>query len=63
MVKKAATIALTVVALSLGSCVGGGPEAKAWEKEYGVAIIGAGMGGLSCGAYLAKAGLKVLIHE
>lgn len=63
MVKKAATIALTVVALSLGSCVGGGPGAKAWEKEYDVAIIGAGMGGLSCGAYLAKAGMKVLICE
>jgi phytoene dehydrogenase-like protein len=30
---------------------------------YDVVIIGAGIGGLTCGCYLAKAGLKVLIVE
>ncbi|MBF0533291.1 MAG: NAD(P)/FAD-dependent oxidoreductase, partial [Candidatus Omnitrophica bacterium] len=33
------------------------------ENKYDVAIIGAGIGGLVCGGYLAKAGLKVLIVE
>lgn len=33
------------------------------ENEYDVAIIGAGIGGLSCGALLAKRGLKVLVVE
>jgi len=32
-------------------------------KRYDVIIIGAGMGGLSCGSLLAKEGLKVLICE
>lgn len=32
-------------------------------KKYDVVIIGAGIGGLTCGCYLAKAGLKVLIVE
>lgn len=31
--------------------------------EYDVILIGAGIGGLSCGAYLAKGGAKVLIAE
>jgi len=31
--------------------------------SYDAVIIGAGMGGLSCGALLAKKGLKVLICE
>lgn len=31
--------------------------------KYDVAIIGAGIGGLVCGSYLAKAGLKVIIIE
>ncbi|MFH1397957.1 MAG: NAD(P)/FAD-dependent oxidoreductase [Candidatus Omnitrophota bacterium] len=33
------------------------------NKEYDIIIIGAGIGGLTCGCYLAKAGLKVLIVE
>lgn len=33
------------------------------NDEYDVIIIGAGIGGLTCGCYLAKAGLKVLIVE
>ena len=32
-------------------------------KKYDVVIIGAGIGGLTCGCYLAKEGLKVLIVE
>ncbi|OGP81679.1 MAG: hypothetical protein A2Z08_09560 [Deltaproteobacteria bacterium RBG_16_54_11] len=33
------------------------------KTEYDVVIIGAGMGGLSCGTLLAKKGLRVLICE
>ena len=33
------------------------------SNEFDVIIIGAGIGGLVCGCYLAKAGLKVLIVE
>lgn len=33
------------------------------KDEYDVVIIGAGIGGLVCGCYLAKAGMKVLILE
>lgn len=33
------------------------------HKSYDVAIIGAGPNGLICGAYLAKAGLKVILLE
>lgn len=33
------------------------------KDEYDVIIIGAGIGGLVCGCYLAKAGMKVLIVE
>jgi len=33
------------------------------NDKYDVAIIGAGIGGLVCGCYLAKAGLKVIIVE
>lgn len=33
------------------------------DKKYDVIVIGAGIGGLTCGCYLAKAGLKVLIIE
>jgi len=33
------------------------------KDKYDVVIIGAGIGGLVCGCYLAKAGLKVLIVE
>jgi len=33
------------------------------SEKYDVVIIGAGIGGLVCGCYLSKAGLKVLIVE
>ncbi|MFA7115382.1 MAG: NAD(P)/FAD-dependent oxidoreductase, partial [Candidatus Omnitrophota bacterium] len=33
------------------------------KNAYKVVVIGAGVGGLTCGCYLAKAGLKVLIVE
>jgi len=33
------------------------------KYDYDVVIIGAGIGGLGCGCYLAKSGLKVLIAE
>jgi len=33
------------------------------KNEYDVIIIGAGIGGLVCGCYLAKAGMKVLMVE
>ncbi len=36
---------------------------KAEENNYDAIIIGAGIGGLVCGCYLAKAGMKVLICE
>ena len=36
---------------------------KSSTDTYDVAIIGAGIGGLVCGCYLAKAGMKVLIAE
>lgn len=53
-------MALAIVALSPLSLTGSVVKA---EKEYDVAIIGAGMGGLTCGACLAKTGLDVLICE
>ena len=34
-----------------------------WTMDYEVLIIGSGLGGLECGALLAKRGLKVLILE
>ena len=33
------------------------------KNKYDVIIIGAGISGLVCGCYLAKAGMKVLIVE
>lgn len=33
------------------------------EKQYDVVIIGAGMGGLACGAILSRAGLRVIVLE
>ena len=33
------------------------------KRDYDAVIIGAGIGGLVCGCYLAKAGLKTLIVE
>jgi all-trans-retinol 13,14-reductase len=33
------------------------------KDKYDVIVIGAGIGGLTCGAYLAKAGLSVLVAE
>ncbi|PIV20514.1 MAG: hypothetical protein COZ69_16350 [Deltaproteobacteria bacterium CG_4_8_14_3_um_filter_45_9] len=32
-------------------------------KRYDIIVIGAGMGGLSCGTLLAKEGLRALICE
>lgn len=37
--------------------------AQAADRSYDVIIIGAGMSGLVCGAYLAKAGMRVLVAE
>lgn len=36
---------------------------KAYKNSYDAIIIGAGISGLVCGCYLAKAGMKVLIVE
>lgn len=36
---------------------------KRSSEEYDAIIIGTGIGGLVCGCYLAKAGMKVLICE
>ncbi len=36
---------------------------RADQASYDAVIIGAGIGGLVCGCYLAKAGMKVLIAE
>ena len=33
------------------------------NNKYDIVIIGAGVGGLACGCYLAKSGFKVLILE
>lgn len=38
-------------------------DVQAHHTSYDVVIVGAGIGGLVCGCYLAKAGLKVLIIE
>ena len=42
------------------SAAGGTPE---FGERYDVVVIGAGIGGLSCGALLARSGLKVLVVE
>ena len=36
---------------------------KDFDEEYDVVVIGAGMGGLSCAAYLAKEGKKIKVLE
>lgn len=39
------------------------PQTSKGEDEYDVIIVGAGIGGLTCGALLSKRGYKVLILE
>ncbi len=39
------------------------PTAAKQQNEYDVAVVGAGMGGLTCAALLAKRGYKVLVME
>ena len=43
--------------------VGVDPQTPKGEDEYDVIIVGAGIGGLTCGALLSKRGYKVLILE
>lgn len=38
-------------------------DARRFDEEYDVAVIGAGVGGLTCAAYLAKQGKKVKVFE
>jgi len=38
-------------------------KTNAQQNAYDAVIIGAGIGGLVCGCYLARAGMKVLICE
>lgn len=38
-------------------------ENKELKNQYDAVVIGAGIGGLTCGAFLAKKGLSVLISE
>jgi all-trans-retinol 13,14-reductase len=39
------------------------PTTKKAKNEYDVIVVGGGFGGLSCGAFLAKNGYKVLVLE
>jgi phytoene dehydrogenase-like protein len=39
------------------------PGVNTYNDTYDAVIIGAGLGGLVCGCYLAKAGMKVLLAE
>src|SRR4030042_6088839 len=38
-------------------------DARRFDEEYDVAVIGAGIGGLTCAAYLAGKGKKVKVFE
>ena len=38
-------------------------DTKRFDEEYDVVVIGAGIGGLTCAAYLAKKGKKVKVFE
>ena len=39
------------------------PSVKKAKNEYDAIVVGGGFGGLSCGAFLAKNGYKVLVVE
>ena len=40
-----------------------GKATKSFDEEYDVVVIGSGIGGLSCGAFLAKSGKRVKVFE
>ncbi len=54
---------LPVAALDWGSFPQGKPEASRKENEFDAVIIGAGLGGLSCGAAFARQGFRPLVLE
>jgi phytoene dehydrogenase-like protein len=51
-----------LLAVQIG-CVNAQAETKVEVPDYDVIVIGAGMGGLSAGAHLATAGMRVLVLE
>lgn len=38
-------------------------QSRHFDEEYDIVVIGAGIGGLTCAAYLAKKGMKVKVFE
>jgi phytoene dehydrogenase-like protein len=56
-------LSLFIASSSLVTTGCGGKEPPDFEAEYDVIIVGGGMAGLSAGAHLANAGLKVLLLE
>ena len=60
---------LTISALTVASCaldrkkISGYAEKMGSKSDYPTVIIGAGLGGLCCGAYLAKQGIPVTVVE
>jgi prolycopene isomerase len=53
---------ITAVALAPLGC-GGARPGSASTRDYDVVVVGAGMGGLTAGTYLAAGGLRVLVLE